>query len=117
MRLYHAEPDHAKGWYTGAWDAGLAVNIGYAHVGVDEPHYHQRMTEIYCVARGNADLRVEQHTVKLSPGDCVVVEPGEAHTFLRSSADYLHFVVHAPGLTGDEARADKAHVPRVRLGL
>ena len=41
----------------------------------------------------------------------------EAHTFFGSSADYLHFVVHSPGLTGDEARREKQLVSRSRLGL
>jgi hypothetical protein len=32
-------------------------------------------------------------------------------------ADDLHFVVHAPVLPPDEARADHVPVPRSRLGL
>jgi hypothetical protein len=47
----------------------------------------------------------------------LVVEPGEAHTFLESSDDYFHFVVHSPGLAGEEARREKSPVPRGRLGL
>jgi hypothetical protein len=47
----------------------------------------------------------------------LVVEPGEAHTFLASSADYLRFVVHVPGLAGSEAAAEKQPVERSRLGL
>lgn len=62
-------------------------------------------------------MRVEGETIKLSAGDLVVVEPGEAHTFLESSADYLHFVLHVPGLAGEEARAGKVLVPHGRLGL
>src|SRR6266536_2491562 len=37
----------------------------------------------------------------------LIIDPGEAHTFLTSSDDYLHFVIHAPGLVGDEARREK----------
>src|SRR5204863_205063 len=59
----------------------------------------------------------ERETVELAAGDALTVQPGEAHTFLSSSDDYLHFVVHSPGLAGEEARADKQPVPRSRLGL
>jgi len=38
------------------------------------------------------------------------VEPGEMHTFLASSPDYFHFVIQTPGLTGDEAAADKVQL-------
>jgi hypothetical protein len=44
-------------------------------------------------------------------------DSGMAHTFLSSSLDYFHFVAHVPGLSGEEARAEKALVPRSRLGL
>lgn len=32
-------------------------------------------------------------------GAMLVVKPGEVHTFLASSEDYLHFVVQAPFVT------------------
>jgi quercetin dioxygenase-like cupin family protein len=69
------------------------------------------------VARGEAHVRVEGETVLLQAGDMLVVEPGEAHTFLASSPGYFHFVIHAPGLSGEDARADKRPVPRSQLGL
>jgi hypothetical protein len=47
----------------------------------------------------------------------LIVEPGEAHTFLTSSPDYFHFVIHTPGLAGDEARGEKTAVSRSRLQL
>jgi hypothetical protein len=37
----------------------------------------------------------------------IVIQPDEAHTFISSSPDYLHFVLHIPGLSGEAARADK----------
>jgi uncharacterized protein YjlB len=109
--------NRAKGWFAGPWDSELAVSLGYANEGVDEPHVHTRITEIYLVARGSASIRIEGATVELAAGDVLILEPGEAHTFLASSPDYLHFVVHTPGLAGAEAAAEKRPVERSRLGL
>jgi mannose-6-phosphate isomerase-like protein (cupin superfamily) len=117
MRIERADPSVAKGWYAGPWNSGLKVSVGYANAGVDEPHVHSRITEIYLVARGTSEMRVEQETIRLKAGDMIVVEPGEAHTFLSSSPDYFHFVAHVPGLSGEEARTEKSHIPRSRLGL
>ena len=44
--------DNAKGWFAGPWDSNLAISIGFANEGVDEPHVHSQVTEIYLVARG-----------------------------------------------------------------
>jgi mannose-6-phosphate isomerase-like protein (cupin superfamily) len=117
MRLEQVDETSAKGWYLGPWNSGLAAAVGYAHAAIDEPHLHRRTTEIYLIAQGEAVARVEQETVCLIPGDVLVVEPGEAHSFISSSPDYLHFVVHLPGLPADEARADKVLVPRERLDI
>jgi len=117
MNLRHLDLLPDKGWYTGPWDSTLEISVGYANAGVDEPHVHQRITEIYLVARGESEVRVEKQTVHLGAGDMLVIEPGEAHTFLSSSIGYLHFVIHTPGLAGAEARAEKTAVSRSRLGL
>jgi mannose-6-phosphate isomerase-like protein (cupin superfamily) len=101
-----------KGWLAGPWD-GLPASIGFAREGVDEPHLHTQLTEIYLVAHGTATIRFERETIELHEGDVLIAEPGEAHTLLSSSDTYLHFVVHVPGLAGDE----KQLVPRSRLGL
>lgn len=115
MRIEHANSVTLKGWYVGPWNSDLPIAVGYANAGIDDPHLHSRMTEIYLVARGWADVRVEQETVRLVAGDMMVVDPGEAHTFLANSPDYLHFVVHVPGLPPSEARADRVVVPRSQL--
>ncbi len=117
MRLERADPAVAKGWYAGPWNSPLTVSVGYANAGIDDPHVHTRVTEVYLVARGTAELRIEGDTVRLAVGDMVVVEPGEAHTFLTSSPEYFHFVLHVPGLPAAEARAERAAVPRSRLAL
>jgi mannose-6-phosphate isomerase-like protein (cupin superfamily) len=117
MRLIHADRSINKGWYAGPWNSDLAISIGYANQGVDEPHLHLQIMEIYLVARGTSVIRVEREDITLTAGDLIVIEPGEAHTFLSSSADYLHFVIHVPGLSGEAARQDKIGVSRTRLEL
>lgn len=117
MRVERAIPGINKGWYLGPWNSGLAVSLGYATQGLNEPHLHQQMTEVYMVARGTSRLRVGTQTVTLAAGDIIVLEPGEPHTFVDSSEDYFHFVVHTPALEGQAARDDRVPVPRTDLGL
>jgi len=109
--------DDAKGWFAGPWNSDLAVSVGFANEGIDEPHVHSEITEIYLVARGTSSIRVEHETIELREGDALILEPGEVHTFLASSDDYFHFVIHTPGLAGDAARNEKQFVPRSRLGF
>jgi mannose-6-phosphate isomerase-like protein (cupin superfamily) len=106
-----------KGWYLGQWNSDLDLAIGYAHAGIDEPHLHAQVPEVYLVARGSCSVRIERETVRLQAGDVLVIEPGEAHTFLEYSNDYFHFVIHTPGLAGQQARAEKHGVERARLRL
>lgn len=117
MRLECADFSADKGWYAGPWNSPLVLAVGYATRGIDEPHQHARLTEIYLVARGTAEIRVEQQTLRLSAGDMIVVDPAEAHTFLSNSPDYFHFVIHAPASAGERLPPDKAAVTRARLGL
>ncbi len=85
MRIEHADLAIVKGWYLGPWNSDLPISLGYAPKGIDEPHAHTRMTEIYLVARGTSELRVGDQTVTLTPGDVVVVEAGEPHTLMLIS--------------------------------
>ena len=43
----------------------------------------------------------------LGPADMLVVEPGESHTFVSSSDDYLHYGVQAPFILGDKTDLDQ----------
>lgn len=117
MDIKRATSDVGKGWYIGPWNASLNISVGFANEGIDDPHFHRQITEIYLVARGSVELRIEQQTVCLHENDVLVIEPGEAHTFLSSSPDYFHFVVHSPALGGRAAQVDKVRVKRDRLGL
>jgi mannose-6-phosphate isomerase-like protein (cupin superfamily) len=117
MRLAQADFIAAKGWFVGPWNSELPIAIGYASTGIDEPHVHAQITEIYIVARGTSQVRVERETITLRTGDLIIVEPGEAHTFLFSSLDYFHVVLQMPSLSDEDAHRDKQPVSRARLGL
>lgn len=69
---------------------------------MQDPHVHESMYEVYLVARGTSVAVVDGAHVRLDPGDVLVVEPGETHTFVESSEDYLHFVVQSPFVLGDK---------------
>ena len=117
MRIEKASQTADKGWYVGPWNSGLTISVGYANEGIDQPHLHTEINELYLVARGTADIRVEQETITLIPGNMIVLEPGEAHTFLSNSPDYFHFVIHTPGLSGGRAHTEKTAVSHAHLGL
>jgi mannose-6-phosphate isomerase-like protein (cupin superfamily) len=117
LRIERADPATVKGWYLGPWNSDLPISLGYAPKGIDEPHIHTRITEIYLVARGTSKIRVGEQTVTLTAGDVVVVEPGEPHTFVSSSPDYFHFVIHTPGLEGQAARDERVAITHAELGL
>ena len=117
MRIETADPTIDKAWYVGPWNSDLTISVGCANKGMDDPHVHLRTTEVYLVARGTSEIRVEQESVCLQAGDMIVIEPGEAQTFTPSSPENLHFVIHVPRLSSEEARADRCSVRRSRLGL
>jgi quercetin dioxygenase-like cupin family protein len=91
-----------KGWFTGPWDGDVPVAVGFADRGIDEPHRHAQMYEIYLVARGTSTAAVEGQIMNLAIGDMLIVEPGESHTFVASTDDYLHFVIQTPFIPGDK---------------
>jgi uncharacterized protein YjlB len=106
------------GWSVGSWNGTFPFPVGYAPAGIDDPHVHTRISEVFLVAREQAALRVERETCTVRAGDMLVLSPGEAHTLLSSSPDYFHFVLHYPGLMAqEEIRGERQVVPRERLGL
>ncbi len=100
------ETDNPKGWFAGPWNSAVPIPIGYANEGIKERHYHAEMFEIYLVAKGSSVAIVGDAEVQLEVGDMLVVEPGEVHTFMQSSDDYLHFVVQTPFVKGDKFVAE-----------
>ena len=80
MHIERADPTIDKAWCVGPWNSDLTISVGYANKGMDDPHVHLRTTEVYLVARGTSEIRVEQESVCLQAGDMIVIGPGEAHT-------------------------------------
>lgn len=95
-----ATPEDGKGWFAGPWDSALPIAAGWADRGVNHPHRHDQMYEVYFVARGESTAVVDGATIRLRAGDMLAVEPGEAHTFITNTDDYLHFVIQAPFVRG-----------------
>lgn len=91
-----------KGWLFGPWNSDIPVPIGFANQGINEPHYHAHMYEIYLIARGTSTVIVDGQTVTLHEGDALAVAPHEVHTFTTSSPDYFHFVIQTPFVAGDK---------------
>jgi quercetin dioxygenase-like cupin family protein len=91
-----------KGWFVGPWNSAVPVAVGFSDRGLDDPHIHDEMFELYLVASGSSTAIVDGRTVALAAGDLLVVEPGEQHTFTANSDDYRHFVIQAPFVHGDK---------------
>jgi quercetin dioxygenase-like cupin family protein len=102
--MIHSAKDRklAKGWFVGPWNSPVPIPIGYANAGINEKHYHAEMYEIYLIGQGRSTAVVNDQVVELESGDMLVVEPHEAHTFVTSSDDYWHFVIHVPFVQGDK---------------
>ena len=90
----------------GPWNSNVPVAVGYANEGVDEPHYHAEMYEIYLVAQSESIVVIDGRAISLEAGSVLIVEPGEVHTFTESTPDYHHFVVHTPVVKGDKHYAE-----------
>ena len=87
----------ASGWIGGEWNWGVPVAIGYATAGLDEPHRHERTTEIYLVAAGSSTAVVDGVEIEIEAGDVLAVLPHEVRSFTASSDDYRCFVLHVGG--------------------
>lgn len=71
MRVVRSNFTSQKGWHTGPWDSDLPISVGYANAGIDEPHLHERITEIYLIANGTS--MEAQHFPIPEPNDPVEV--------------------------------------------
>ena len=91
----------AKGWYRGLVHPALPL-IGFANQGINERHYHRELREVYLVAMGSSTIVVGETSISLYAGDVIVIEPSEVHTFVKSTPDYFHFVLHCPPIKADK---------------
>lgn len=106
MILSHLDKHNPKGWSVGPWNSKVTIPFGYANQGVNEKHFHKQMHEVYLIASGTSTAVVNGAKVHLTKGDIFVVEPGEIHTFIENSTDYLHFVAHCPFVKDDKFIAE-----------
>src|SRR5258706_537010 len=74
MRIDHVGSE-TKGWCFGPWNSTFGISVGYANQGIDEPHRHTAITEVYLVARGSPRVRIGRETFDLREGDVLTVEP------------------------------------------
>ena len=75
------EQRFAENDWTGSWRAGI----------YPFPHYHSTSHEVLGVFSGSATLRLggaQGTTVKVHPGDVIVIPAGVGHQNLGSSADF-----------------------------
>ncbi len=52
-------------------------------------HVHEDMYEIYLVEGGQGIVKVAGKVEQIKLGDCIIIEPGDAHEFLNTGADDL----------------------------
>lgn len=102
MILKTLDKSQSKGWFFGSWNSKLTISVGYANEGINEQHYHEKMYEVYLVAQGSSVMLINNEELVLKQGEAIAVEPSEVHTFISSTPDYLHFVIHTPFVKGDK---------------
>ena len=107
MKLYH-EDEMIKGWFIGNFNPSV-LNIDTCEVGVkrykagnsEAPHVHKIATEITMVVEG----KVEMNNVVYGKGCIVVLDPGEATSFLALE-DTITVVVKSPCVPGDKYNSE-----------
>ena len=60
------------------------VNIAYIEMTDDKKHYHKKITEFYLVVEGKGKIQLDNDTIEISPGTCIMIPPGTRH---RATAD------------------------------
>ena len=57
------------------------LSLSYLHItDFARKHYHKQTTEIYYVLEGTGEMELDDETVEMLPGTCVLIEPGCRHT-------------------------------------
>ena len=84
--------------------AGRLQMVNWVHLKPErafEAHYHEKMTEIFVVLAGRADIQVEGDRDLLLEGDAVIIPTGSVHTMADldgRAVQYLAMgIVHGDG--------------------
>lgn len=88
--------EESKGWAVGPWNSSADFAVGWAREPRDVPHLHERVSEVYIVVAGTGTLLGGSSEHDAGPGDVFFIKPGEPHGWLRTSPDFLIFMVHCP---------------------
>lgn len=96
--------DMKKGWLIGNFEPSLyktndvEVAVKQYRAGdFEKAHYHKIATEFTVIVSG----RVKMFGQEFTPGDIVVVEPGDTTDF-RALTDAVNVVVKLPGANNDK---------------
>jgi len=54
-----------------------------------ERHYHERCEEIYLVTKGSGELEIDGESVRVRPGDAILIPPGAWHTLENNGTSEL----------------------------
>jgi mannose-6-phosphate isomerase-like protein (cupin superfamily) len=89
-------------------ETGGATKHSLAHVVIppgklSPRHYHKVLEETYYILKGQASMTIDGHDFSLSPGQALLILPGEIHQVFNRQAEDLEFlVVCAPPWTPDD---------------
>lgn len=79
-------------------ETGGAKNHSLAHVDVppgklSPKHYHKIFEESYYILKGKARVTIDDREVFLSPGQTLLIMPGEVHQLFNDGPDTLELLV------------------------
>ncbi len=81
------------------------LSLSYLHItDFSRKHYHNRTTEVYYVLEGNGEMELDDETVGISPGTCVLIEPGCRHT---ARGDLKVLILGVPPFREDDVLYDE----------
>ncbi len=92
----------------GPGEIGGTTRHSFAHVVItpgklSPRHYHKVCEETYYILKGQARMIIDGHEFTLSPGQSLLIMPGEVHQVFNDEAETLEFlVVCAPPWTPDD---------------
>ena len=56
---------------------------------VTERHYHGQSEEIYLITKGSGELEIDEESVRVRPGDAILIPPGAWHTLENNGTSEL----------------------------